>query len=103
MSVICTEIDNLRQLRVLQVLKFHPMTREQVNSTAGCSNGPDLMSDLRDLFPQSANRNKYISCVRINFLDCDGRVCRPGIYSLTGIGCRLMNQWLVKREGARHG
>ena len=95
--------DNPRGLRVIAALLRHPLPREALDSTAGASNGPELVSGLRDLFPQSDDRNEYLACERIKFIDRDGRPCRPGVYSFTATGRRLVNQWLAKRGGANHG
>ncbi len=76
--------DNPRELRVIQALLVRPRRREDVDAIAGASNGPDLISNLRDLFPKSDDRNG------------DGRSCRPGVYSLTALGRRLIHLWLAK-------
>jgi len=88
--------DNPRELRVIQALLVRPRRREDVDAIAGASNGPDLISNLRDLFPKSDDRNEYIACERIHFTDRDGRSCRPGVYSLTALGRRLIHLWLAK-------
>ncbi len=49
--------DNPRELRVIQALLTRPRRREDVDAIAGASNGPDLISNLRDLFPKSDDRN----------------------------------------------
>ena len=41
--------DNPRHLRALEVLLRRPVPREQLDSVAGCSNGPALVADLRAL------------------------------------------------------
>ena len=43
-----TGTDNPRHLRALTALLRRPVSREQLDSIAGCSNGPALISDLRD-------------------------------------------------------
>lgn len=91
---------NPRALRVLNALLHRPLCREALDSTAGASNGPDLVSELRDLFPSSADRNDFISCTRIEFIDRDGRKCRPGVYSLTQKARRLVIQWLDARRNS---
>lgn len=82
--------DNPRHLRVLQVLLARPLTREQLDKVAGCSNGPDLVNDLR-------RRGLKIPCERIHFIDRDGRPCRPGVYSLLATDRNLIYRWMVQR------
>ena len=41
--------NNPRYLRVIHVMMMHPLTREQLDQIAGCSNGPDLVAGLRRL------------------------------------------------------
>lgn len=54
--------DNPRHLRVLQALLVRPMPREQLGKVAGCSNGPDLIAELR-------RRGLEVPCERIKFID----------------------------------
>lgn len=95
---------NPRHLRAIQALLVRPQTRQQIDEAAGAANGPDLISNLRDLFPASTDRNEYIACDRIKFIDRDGKPCRPGVYSLMGKARRLIIQWISKRnsEGAKN-
>ncbi|OQW85825.1 MAG: hypothetical protein BWK72_20345 [Rhodoferax ferrireducens] len=97
-SKIFTGTDNPRHLRVIQVLLMRPLTREAVDSTAGASNGPDLISQIRDLFPAADDLHEFIRCDRINFIDRDGKPCRPGVYSFTEKARRLVIQWISKRK-----
>lgn len=90
--------DNPRALRVISGLLRRPMPREAVDSTAGASNGPDLISEIRDLFPLATDRNAFIKCERINFVDRDGRPCRPGVYSFTARGRSLIHAWMTSRQ-----
>ena len=39
--------DNPRHLRVIHAVWVRPMPREQLDTVAGCSNGPDLVAELR--------------------------------------------------------
>lgn len=84
--------DNPRHLRALNALMKSPTRREIIDKVAGCSNGPELVAQLRRL-------GLDIPCQRILALDCDGKPCRPGVYYLTLKDRRLINQWLRKREG----
>ena len=94
-SVIFTGTDNPRQLRIIPALLARPRRREDVDSIAGCSNGPELIAELR-------RRGLEIPCKRITFIDRDGYPCRPGIYSLTASDRRKIYTWLAKcRKGAK--
>lgn len=73
-------IDDVTYLRVLNAMLTRPMPREAWDSTAGASNGPDLISQIRALFPVDGDLHEYIRCDRINFIDRDGKTCRPGVY-----------------------
>lgn len=81
-----TGTDNPRHLRALTVLQRRPITRKELDSIAGCSNGPELVAELR-------RRGLAIECERIEFIDRDGRKCRPGVYHLTDKGRRLFWAW----------
>jgi hypothetical protein len=78
--------DNPRHLRALAVMLRRPISRQELDSVAGCANGPALVSDLRD-------RGLTIPCERIHFTDRDGEPCHPGVYSLTGSDRRKVHQW----------
>lgn len=86
--------DNPRYLRALAALLRSPQPRESIDREAGCSNGPALISELRDLGLTDVN----LPCNRIKFIDRDGKVCRPGVYSLTSKGRRMIFAWLAKRN-----
>lgn len=92
--------DNPRHLRVLTVLMRRPLHRQEIDSVAGCSNGPDLVKALRDL---GLDKEKHLTCIRVSFIDRDGRSCRPGVYDLTPAGKRLILAWqtpTTNKEGA---
>lgn len=82
-----TGTDNPRHQRVLALLMLRPAKREEVDATAGCSNTPELVAELR-------RRGLSVPCERIEALDRDGRPCRPGIYSLSTSDRRKLNAWL---------
>lgn len=86
--------DNPRYLRVIQAVSVRPLPREHVDSVAGCSNGPDLVAELRRLGLQ-------IPCTRSKRKDCDLFDCWPGVYHLTEEDRRKLNAW--KRERASKG
>ena len=89
-----TGTDNPRHLRALTALLRRPVSREQLDSIAGCSNGPALISDLRD----RGLGDDHLPCERIKFIDRDGNLCRPGVYSLTEKGRRMVYAWIAKRS-----
>ena len=88
-----TGTDNPRHLRTLAALLRRPVSREQVDSIAGCSNGPELIAELR----RRGLGKDHLPCERIKFIDRDGNLCRPGVYSLTEQGRRMIYAWLAKR------
>lgn len=89
-----TGTDNPRHLRALAVLLRRPITRQELDSVAGCSNGPELIAELR-------RRGLSIKCERIEFIDRDGRKCRPGVYHLTDKDRRAFWDW--KAAAAQQG
>lgn len=94
-----TGTNNPRCLRVIASLRRRALSREEVDSIAGCSNGPELVAELR-------RRGLELPCVRIHFIDRDGRPCRPGVYFLTIADRRKLNQWqdsIQQGKGAANG
>ena len=87
--------DNPRHQRALALLLQRPVKREELDRAAGCSNGPELVAELR-------RRGLELPCERVAAIDRDGRHCKPGIYSLTSKDRRRINAWLRRREGGRH-
>ena len=59
-----TGTDNPRHLRAIDALMTRPTPREQLDKTAGCSNGPELVAELR-------RRGLSLPCKRIKFIDRD--------------------------------
>ena len=86
--------DNPRHLRVLQAVSVRPIPREQLDALAGCSNGPDLIAELR-------RRGLQMPCTRTKRKDRDLFDCWPGVYHLTDQDRRKLNAW--KRERASKG
>ena len=82
--------DNPRHLRAIVALLRRPISRQELDSVAGCANGPALVADLRGL-------GLSIDCNRIKFVDRDGCTCRPGVYSFTAADRRKVHQWQAKR------
>lgn len=91
-----TGTDNPRHLRVITSLLRRPLPRENLDTVAGCSNGPALVDDLRD-------KGLELPCKRIKVIDRDGYTCRPGVYYLTAADRRKLHQWMAKRmNGGAH-
>ena len=83
--------DNPRHLRAIAALLRRPMPRESLDHAAGCSNGPELVAELR-------RRGLDAPCERIKFIDRDGTPCRPGVYHLTDSDRKKINRWLATRQ-----
>ena len=73
--------DNPRHLRVIQALMTRPLPREQLDTVAGASNGPELVAELRR-----------------RGLERDLFDCYPGVYHFTITDRRRVIQWLAKRN-----
>lgn len=84
---------NPRHLRVIAALLRRSLPREQVDREAGCSNGPELIAELR-------RRGLEVPCVRIEAVDRDGFPCRPGVYNFTNKDRRIVYRWLKNRGGS---
>ena len=84
-----TGTSNPRHLRVLHALMRRPMPREEVDRVAGCSNGPDLISDLRD-------KGLEIPCAKVACVDRDGLEVERGIYRPSDTDRRKVVRWLAK-------
>ncbi len=91
-----TGTDNPRHLRVIPALMARPRRREDVDAIAGCSNGPDLIAALRGM-------GLEVPCKRIKFLDRDGNICRPGIYSFTEKDRRKVWAWQARVRKGTNG
>lgn len=91
-----TGTDNPRHLRIIPALMTRPRRREDVDAIAGCSNGPDLIAALRCL-------GLDVPCERIKFIDRDGCVCRPGVYSFTAKDRRLIWAWQARLKKGSNG
>ena len=87
--------DNPRHLRVIQAAWVRPIPREQVDSVAGCANGPDLVAELR-------RRGLDFPCTRTKKQDRDMFDCWPGVYHFTQQDRRKLTEWKRKRA-ARGG
>ena len=86
-----TGTDNPRHLRVIHAALRRSLPREQVDREAGCSNGPELIAELR-------RRGLEFPCVRIEAFDRDGRPCKPGVYNLTSKDRKKIIRWQASRQ-----
>lgn len=87
--------DNPRYLRGIHALRVRPLPREHLDRIAGCSNGPALVAELRDL----GLGKDGLPCTKVPDRDRDGRSIRRGVYSLSDTGRRAVDVWLRKRQG----
>ena len=83
--------DNPRHLRVIQALMTRPLPREQLDKVAGCSNGPELVAELR-------RRGLKVPCTRTKKKDRDLFECWPGVYHFPQCDRRKVNDWKRKRS-----
>lgn len=95
-----TGTDNPRHLRALSALLQRPRTREEIDAIAGCSNSPELIAELRR---RGLDKYAHLRCDRIHFIDRDGRPCRPGVYSLTEKGRRMIYVWMAQQRRQSRG
>jgi hypothetical protein len=95
-----TGTDNPRHLRAIFALLQRPRSREELDSIAGCANGPELIAELRR---RGLTGDRHLPCERIRFIDRDGKLCRPGVYSFTAQGRRLIYAWLARRGPGKNG
>jgi hypothetical protein len=86
-----TGTTNPRHLRAIHALMTRPITREHLDQIAGCSNGPDLVAQLR-------RSGLEIPCVRTKKLSRDLFDCWPGVYFFTQQDRRRVNRWLSERK-----
>ena len=88
-----TGTDNPRHLRAIAALLRRPISRQELDSMAGASNSPELVAELR-------RRGLEVPCERIRFIDRDGHLCRPGVYSFTASDRRMFYAWQARmRKG----
>ena len=62
-----------RQKRAIRLLRSGPVMRRDLDRLAGCSNGPDLIFQLRQM-------KLGIFCKRVSVLDRDGKFRKSGRY-----------------------
>ena len=85
---------NPRHLRVIQAATVRPIPREELDRVAGCSNGPDLVAELR-------RRGLAMPCTRTKKIDRDMFECFPGVYHFTQSDRRKLTAWKRDRAAAR--
>jgi hypothetical protein len=91
-----TGTDNPRHLRVIMAFLVRPRPREEVDRTAGASNGPELIAELR-------RRGLDVPCSKTPCIDRDGFEVKRGIYYFTDRDKRLIRAWLKRRDRQRKG
>jgi hypothetical protein len=79
-----------RRLRALAALLVRSQNREALDRAAGCSNGPDLIAELR-------RRGLSIPCDRVPVIDRDGQEVRIGVYHLTASDRRKVAKMIRQR------
>jgi hypothetical protein len=82
---------NPRHLRVITSLMIRPRRREEIDSIAGASNGPELMAELR-------RRGLRAKCRRTPGIDRDGYPIKFGVYEFDDDDRRAINAWLRARD-----
>lgn len=82
--------DNPRHLRAIAALRVRSRTREAIDRAAGCSNGPDLIAELR-------RRYLDLPCTRVPCFDRDGCEVLRGVYHLTNADRRKLARWAARR------
>ena len=90
-AVKFTGTDNPRHLRVIQALLTGPRKREEIDRIAGCSNGPDLIADLR-------RRGLAAKCARTPGIDRDGFPIKFGVFAFDDNDRRIIANWLRTRK-----
>jgi hypothetical protein len=83
--------DNPRHLRAIHALNTRPMPREHLDRAAGCSNGPELVAELR-------RRGLEVPCQRVSDTDRDGLPIRRGVYHFTEKDRRKLATWRRLRQ-----
>lgn len=82
---------NPRHLRALIALLRRSMPREHLDREAGCSNGPELVAELR-------RRGLEVPCDRIPVYDRDGLEVKRGVYHLTAKDRGKVHQFFGSRK-----
>lgn len=85
-----TGTDNPRHLRVIQSLLVRPRTREEIDSIASASNGPELIAEFR-------RPGLHTSCHRTPGIARDGCAIKFGVYEFNDGDRSKMTAWLRLR------
>jgi hypothetical protein len=86
-----TGTDNPRHLRAIHALLTRPMPREHLDRAAGCSNGPELVAELR-------RRGLELPCERVPDTDRDGRPIKRGVYHFIQSDRNKIIRWMASRQ-----
>lgn len=86
-----TGTENPRELRAIAALMRRAVPREQLDREAGCSNGPELVANLR-------RKGLDVPCDRILVIDRDGFEVKRGVYHFAQSDRRKINLWLTRRS-----
>jgi hypothetical protein len=89
-------ISSPRQLRVATALMTTPRSRKAIDSIAGCSNGPDVILNLR-------KKGLTIPCDNVSYVDGDGHAVTHGVYSFTLDDKRKVGHWLAQQTRGKQG
>lgn len=81
---------NPRHLRAIRALEVSPQPREAIDNSAGCSNAPELIAELR-------RRGLDIPCERTPCIDRDGFEVKRGIYYLSARDKNQLRAWKEER------
>ncbi len=93
-SAIFKGTESPRHLRVLHALGVSPQPREPIDDRAGCSNGSELLADLR-------RRGLILPCQRTRCIDRDGFIVEREIYLMTVRDKRLIRDWILAWKAPR--
>lgn len=86
---------NSRHLRVIHALMIRPRRREEIDSIAGASNGPELMAELR-------RRGLRVKCRLTPGIDRDGYPIKFGVYVFDDEDrCKIKLWWGKRTVGGR--
>ena len=78
--------DNPRELRAIHALMTRSMPREHLDKFVGCSNGPALVSRMRQ-------KGLEIPCIKVPDFDRDGMPVRRGVFSFTEADRKKIIRW----------
>jgi hypothetical protein len=83
--------DNPRHLRAIEAFLAGPRPRERLDAEVGCSNGPQLVLELR-------RRGLDIPCKRLAVLDRDGHRIKRGVYHFSESDRVKVMGWQQRRK-----